>query len=178
VSTIKVTLVFSNDEFLSALANRNVQIPLPMVGESLGNYPVVDYSAKSLDVLREWFFSQLSYTVQLRLQAGQGNEGVWAGDAWPSFGLYKPEPSLTPRCALCNVLPDQSTALVSDNPIQGNRSDDIGVLVAQSVPKLVYRFTAERFNMGEYGFGSSTVLKPRAENLPEVQSSPEQSRGV
>jgi hypothetical protein len=47
-------------------------------------------------------------------------------------------------------------------------SNDASLVVAQRALNQIYRFTAERFSMGESPFGYNTVLAPNAQNLPEV----------
>jgi len=165
-SRIAVSVVLSNREFLSALSNLNVLIPLPKVGQAFGTDTYVDDSPGSLDFFRKWFFSQPTYTLRLVLQMAPGTAAVWYANQFPSFGLYEP-PAQPARRVSCNVKPDHSTELADQYPVAGH-GPDLGVLAAQRIPRFVYRFTAERFNMGVSEFGSQILLQPRATNLPEV----------
>jgi len=49
-----------------------------------------------------------------------------------------------------------------------HESNDVSMFLGQSLVPQIYRFTAERFNIGECPFGNAAVLTANARNLPEV----------
>src|SRR5439155_18467418 len=51
---------------------------------------------------------------------------------------------------------------------QADESNDVSNFLAQRLLPQIYRFSAERFNIGECQFGNSAVLIANAQNLPEV----------
>jgi len=53
-------------------------------------------------------------------------------------------------------------------PVNDGRNDHAVQLIHNVVPERIYLFGAERFNVGQSGFGASSVLAPNAGNLPEV----------
>jgi hypothetical protein len=55
--------------------------------------------------------------------------------------------------------------------VAGNQFDDVSVFLAQRLAPQIYRFMAERYQVGECAFGHSNVLVSNAQNLPEVLNS-------
>src|SRR5690348_16305933 len=51
---------------------------------------------------------------------------------------------------------------------QVHESNEISIFLAQRLMSQIYRFAAERFNIGECPFGFNAVLSANAQNLPEV----------
>src|SRR5208282_1401188 len=49
-----------------------------------------------------------------------------------------------------------------------NPPQDVRTPLAQFLRSRIYRFRAERFNVGQCQFGDSAVLAPDASNLPQV----------
>ena len=94
-------------------------------------------------------------------------------DQWvieePSFGLYEAEPSLgNSERVFMYVTFDSEGKPRGPGGGQYNESQNICIYLAQVLSTYIYRFSAERFNIGQCVFGNNPVLAGNAINLPEV----------
>lgn len=125
-----------------------------------------DDSNQSLERLLDAVFSVDSLSFKVRFQAGPGQAPpALAAIAHPSFELY---PTQGPANALHSVA-FQAHAGGRLKVVQSQQAGtDIGIQLANAFRNHVYRFTAERMNVGKGSHGVNTVLAPNASNLPEV----------
>lgn len=129
--------------------------------------PPTPLARESVENLVRAAMSQAKYTFRLRLQKG-GVGPDWKSPKIPSFGLYDvaPEGGTQRQFLTFEVKPDKSVAYVGG--VVGTDDIELGAQLGGYLQSHVYRFFAERFNLGECGFGYNPLLSPNAGNLPEV----------
>lgn len=142
------------------------QITQPVPGSEFANrVGFRDDSVDSARALLNAVFSNPELTFCLRLRVNGGNRS-WAAADWPTFGLYQGHrPGGTCRTDGFQILPDGTptpTGQVCQNDL------DFGMQLAHAFERHVYRFTAERMNVGVSNHGTGSILLPNASNLPEV----------
>lgn len=116
--------------------------------------------------LLDRIFSVDRLSFQMRYEAGAG----WMCTKVPSFGLY-PAVGAPSGCNFLNfqVRPDLSLFTLGGGMV-GPPNNEFGSAIMGYIKGKIYRFSAERFNIGESRHGNNAVLKPDASNLPEVLS--------
>jgi predicted ATPase len=116
--------------------------------------------------LLDKIFSLDSLTFKLRWQSKVG----WVCTKIPTFDLY-PTPGPGPHYNFLQfrVQPDLSLLAIGGG-MNGPASSDFGQFIAGRIQSRVYRFSAERFNLGSSRHGNNAVLRPDASNLPEALS--------
>jgi hypothetical protein len=163
---VAISVNFSNDEFLSMIAGCDVWVPLPRLHEQFGDAPILNNHGASVDVFMDWFVSRETYTLQLWREAFQNANPSWSSPIVPSFGLYSTD-SPNAVSVVQRVDRGGNHQLIA-GPQNRDRSGEVGIFIAHKLNQFIYRFEAERFNMGVCPFGSNPILSPRAANLPEV----------
>lgn len=117
----------------------------------------------------DWFLSQPEFKVTVRRTVTIGtNEEKWAV-VNPTFGLYDPEqrPGQNTRFFIpFRVQPDGMVVELGRAGVDDQQ--DICLWLARVMRPRIYRFFAERFNISQSPFGTSSVLAANAQNLPEV----------
>jgi hypothetical protein len=119
--------------------------------------------------LLEHIFSLETLAFQFQYQAVQHQSGVSCTTIQvPTFGLYTAEGQPNSRSfAFFQVKPDL-TFKASGGSTIGVDNSEFGLTIAGHFQSKVYRFSAERFNIGSCPHGNNAVLRPDAGNLPEV----------
>jgi predicted ATPase len=113
-------------------------------------------------------FSRKTLVFQFSYQANQNQVGNWAVKRIPTFGLYDAEgPANNRPFANFHVKPDLSFWAGGGGAVTSD-TNDFGFVIANYFQPKVYRFSAERFNIGSSLHGNNPVLRPDAANLPEV----------
>ena len=128
-----------------------------------------DGSPTSTDAFLRWISGHDEFRIGIRMDKIEGGGTRWAPEG-PTFGLYPAEQTVGDnRRHFLPVRVDSNGQFGAPGSIvQGDESNDVSVFLAQSLISQVYRFTAERFNVGECPFGHNVVLTANARNLPEV----------
>jgi predicted ATPase len=164
--SVAVTVTVSSTEFRSVIAGHQIWVPVPRLHEQFPDVPVMHDHTGSLTIFKDWFFSRETYTFQLWRERSANSAPRWTSYVIPSFGLYETD---SPNPVYVAIQIDLTGNPTLGGMVHGrDRSDEVGILFAGHLSQLIYRFEAERFNMGVCGFGSNPVLSPRATNLPEV----------
>jgi hypothetical protein len=116
--------------------------------------------------LLDKIFSLDELTFELRYQSVAG----WVPVRIPTFGIYPPA-AAGPNTAFLTfqVQPDLAVS-ATGGATAGPPSNDFGYYLAGDIQRKIYRFSAERFNIGSSQHGNNPVLRPDAQNLPEVLS--------
>jgi hypothetical protein len=168
VSKIGLTVVLSQTELLTMLAEQDVYLPLPAgVAQLEGGTTILDRTPGSLKKLVDYFFSRTEFTFRFWLQS-RGVTKEWLVPVFPSFGMY--ETNRPPdQYAQCRVHRNHTVSLTNNTPVSTSDPNEIGrALVAPQITNRIFRFGAQRSNAGTSDFGSRSVLTPEATNLPEV----------
>jgi predicted ATPase len=118
--------------------------------------------------LIEHVFARHKLTFQFKYQAPANQTGTWTPAQIPTFGIYEPEgtPSGHPFASF-RVRPDLSFQAAGGGAVV-NDNNEFGLAIVGYFQPKVYRFSAERFNIGSSPHGNNPVLKPDAANLPEA----------
>ncbi len=172
VSWVDVWFTVSKKELielmLASAPNSQFQIARPAIGspyaKSIGYQ---DVSGPSADRLVAAIFSEESFTFKLRVEGRAGQGCSWRALDIPTYGLYLPEKQGDNwnyiYCAINRRgLVEARGGVVSTNPA------DIGLQLAGAFQRHVYRFAAERMNIGRGAHGNQTLLGQNAANLHEV----------
>lgn len=109
-------------------------------------------------------------TFSLRKESGENNFDAIRPREIPSMGSYQamaPNANQVQRSFL-SVEIQNNKSFVIRRSLTATAESEIGVSLGQLLRSHVYRFSAERFNLGSHAFGSGQALLPNASNLPEV----------
>jgi energy-coupling factor transporter ATP-binding protein EcfA2 len=168
-SSARITFVLTRDELLGWLGGVQLWFPMPVRGfriPSIGE--ALDGSQRVLDAFGKWLLDQPEFRVRVRSIRPVGRGETWIADE-PGFGLYRPEPvSQDNRRSFVSIGLDENGGPVVRGGAQLDTSQDVSIWLANQVRTRIYRFSAERFSVGQCSFGNNRVLAPNAQNLPEV----------
>jgi AAA domain, putative AbiEii toxin, Type IV TA system/AAA ATPase domain len=170
VSWADVSFTVSAQELkvlLRKLGNTMFCLPVPHLGDSFGESIDFRNNGRADDerLLRK-IFSLESLTLRVRYNSEKG----WLCPTIPTTGLYQVLTS-GPDYNFLNfkIEPDLSVSSPGGG-LSGPPESDFGRIVAGQIQTRIYRFSAERFNIGSSRHGNNPVLRPDAQNLPEVLS--------
>jgi len=157
-------------ELMLSSPAQEYQIARPMIGSPFALK--VGYRDDSLDsalrlvnaILSEQDFT---FAVQYRAQRSEGNS--WTASHLPSYGLYQPQRQ-NGSDVYCGFRFDPSHGISITRSGFFGGAQDLGVQLAPTFKRHVYRFSAERMNVGLGAHGAGTLLSRDASNLPEVLS--------
>lgn len=169
-SSIRMTLVFSPDEFLQ-LPDGRYNIPRPADGLVMSTLGRFEESQQGGRTFLKWLASQREFRIFFQI-----NKSVTSQENWfledPPLGIYPPHQSAADAYAA------NSRTFITFRIRQGQAefigfsntavNTDVSIHLAQTFRSRIYRFSAERFNVGQSGFGNNPVLASNAQNLPEV----------
>jgi hypothetical protein len=168
-SVVTFTTVINRKELLRLIGDqqeRYLSRPVRGFSWSSGSY---DGSPASSHAFVQWFLSNEEFRIGIRLSKPLGGGAIWAQEE-PAFGLYPFEPSQpgTNSRHFVRLMVDSRGQSIPLGESTVDQSADVALYLASRLVAQVYRFTAERFNMGESQFGYSPLLAANAQNLPEV----------
>jgi hypothetical protein len=160
-SVIALTITLSKPELLTTLAGHDLQVPFPPINTAFNLVPQLDnYEYAAVHMFCNWFFSAETYTFHLLGPQWRSDRTV------PFIDLYTPDDSSD---SYMKVRVDPSgNPTISDIPESRSVKSEISEIIGLSLGNMIYRFEAERFNVGTSGSGINARLAPRATNLPEV----------
>lgn len=168
-STARVTFVLTRDELLARLGVGDHWFPTPVRNWLIPSNGRFEGNQGALLAFSNWLLEQPVFRVCVRLIRPVGQGETWVAEE-PSFGLYPPEPVSGNTRTFVNVGLDQNGGHVVRGGLQAPASDsrDASIRLANQLRARIYRFSAERFSVGQCSFGNNRVLAPNAQNLPEV----------
>jgi len=170
-SAASITLVVMRQELMNLLrsAGGTYYIARPVNSFRFPNGNLFDGTNDSLNQFAEWFLSNQKFALKVRRTILENR----VDDDWVSedsgFGLYAavPEHQQGTRQFIAFSL-SQNGEVVQHGNRNGASSTDLALWLVKMVRPRIYRFFAERFNVGHSATGTSTVLASNAQNLPEV----------
>jgi predicted ATPase len=124
----------------------------------------VDDSRESVQKLWREILSEQFLTFKLRMDAGGAG---WNLRSLPSFGLY-PAQGGRDIYQYVDFRLGLNREMTNSGGAGRSQMGDIGLQLAGAFQRHVYRFNAERMNIGRGPHGVGTQLAPNAANLPEV----------
>ncbi|HEY1938173.1 MAG TPA: AAA family ATPase [Candidatus Angelobacter sp.] len=169
-SSALINFRLSRDEILNlvhALGN-TVYLPYPEDQFRLPDGSAVPSHTAALPFIN-WFLSDPEFNVCVRRSVTvTSNSEQWQA-LEPSLGRYKLRPESQPgRRDFIQVQFHPDGSLASIGTINAGEENGISVWLAQVIRSWIYRFFAERFNIGQSAFGQNFRLAANAQNLPEV----------
>jgi AAA domain, putative AbiEii toxin, Type IV TA system/AAA domain len=168
ISSAKITIVFERDEFVVALGRQNHYFPRPLVDSSVPGFGTFDTTMEAQQKFIQWLFAQKQFKLSISLNRGFGLADHWTCED-PTLGLYASQPGSgnNQRVFMFVNFDSQGNPQTSGGG-QYNESQNVCLYLAQKLTNNIYRFSAERFNIGQCGFGHNPTLMSNAQNLPEV----------
>ena len=170
-SSISLTIVTPGKE-LFQLMNRTATYTFPRPSPNTRDAKTGQLLTGELDEMNRLLGTMyesldLSFEVQLDLSRGAA---TWKTDDSNFLGVYQTD--LHSNGTTVNTfqvkLDERGVPRVVNGPNWTNRNEDVRINLAPQLRTRIYRFRAERFNPGQYDFGTSSVLLPDAANLPQV----------
>jgi energy-coupling factor transporter ATP-binding protein EcfA2 len=157
-SAVRVTFMLSGEELLRSLqAMASPQFfPSPNIGIAQ------DVMNKHLDNLLQLEYLRLDMRLEMQ------NDERWIAEDPLFFGIYRPEPHPQGHMMVFPVSANDGRLATVGAGQYRSPAPDVRIPLAQFFRSRIYRFRAERFNLGRYAFGDSPVLLPDASNLPQV----------
>ncbi|MFZ1009737.1 MAG: AAA family ATPase, partial [Candidatus Sulfotelmatobacter sp.] len=159
-SAVRGTFVLSGEELLHFMRGTRVDqlFPAPDAGST----------QQSMDRQLGILIQQPQLRVPIRFAQGP-NGGLWTVEGASFFGVYEVQPHPYQHLPVLFPVAANADRLVttSGGHFQ-NPAEDVRVPLVQFLSQRIYRFKAERFNLGRYAFGDNPVLLPDASNLPQV----------
>jgi len=158
-SVVRVTFLLSGEELLRSLQSMRSTnwFPAPSGGDTPASM-----DRHLGDLIRQ---PELRLSIQLERR---GDE-LWTVEDPRFLGLYRPMPNPSNNLPLLFPVSANADALVTAGGGQYmNPGLDVRIPLAQFLRTRIYRFRAERFNLGQFAFGDGSVLAPDASNLPQV----------
>jgi hypothetical protein len=170
VSSADVSFTLPPNELIELMLASGIQNNFYIAKPDLGSQfakavGYVDDSPESAKKLWRGILAQPFLTFNLRV--GAGTTRPWSLLSSPSYGLY-PGHSQGGACYQISFGLDRKGQItnVGGRGIVG--LEDIGLQLASVFQRHVYRFTAERMNVGQGSHGAGVQLAQNAANLPEV----------
>jgi hypothetical protein len=163
-SSVRITFVITRDELLRIVSGEQHNFPAPTQGTL--SY---DGSPGSFNRFLEWLLRQSEFRISVRFTRSVGGGGAQfvEGD---SLGIYRPAEPLPNDVnrTFVQVVFDPAGNATSRAVVTMHPNHDVSFHIAARLQAQIYRFSAERFSLGESPFGTSSVLSADASNLPEV----------
>jgi AAA domain, putative AbiEii toxin, Type IV TA system/AAA ATPase domain len=179
VSVARVSVTLGREELMSILAamgpSYQHQIALPKFETSLASSLIPPYLSNDLQNVKNLIDYVLSLEQQTFTASLKRGGSEWSDFSLPSNGLYQAQrqgPNVTPW-GLFQI--DHEQKPTSSGSTSGILATDFGIGALSRVPSRIFRFSAERLNIGACKFGSQTDLAQNAANLPEVLNSLQQN---
>lgn len=114
----------------------------------------------------KWILSHRLLTVTVRVENTDGSTR-WVPDG-PHFGVYDSSHKVGESGLFFQIEIKENDGFVFHGQNNLDVTNNVTVAIASNLGKRIYRFVAERYNIGESNFGHNTVLASNAANLPEV----------
>jgi hypothetical protein len=169
-SWTKVSFTLSGAEVkeLMRASPQRFQIARPVLGSAFAlRIGYRDHSDVSARVLVDSILSEPVLTFSLNRRALHNQLPTWTPSDIPSYHLYPPH-RVSNNYLYCGIeiSPDGNVAMTGDQITPG--ASDLGLELSTRFERHVFRFEAERMNVGKYAHGAGTILNRNADNLPQV----------
>jgi predicted ATPase len=153
-------------EFMLASGNAVFSLAKPDLGSPFARkIAYVDDSKESAQKLWRGILREAFLTINLHLEAGQRNG--WSVPGLPSYGLYpaQAQPGMYHYVHFMIAAKGEMTNIGGSSRTQ---IGDVGLELVPAFRRHIYRFNAERMNVGQGPHGPAVQLAQNAANLPEV----------
>jgi predicted ATPase len=161
-SSVRLTFVLTRQELLHLLKNSNYMYAVPTF--KVPNFGDFARSPAVAHAFLRWLFDKPEFRVTIQCSA---NAFLMPVD--DPLGWYRAAPLETDgQQMFMRTQSDASGMPAFAEFSAGNSQYDVTVHLASRLRQRIYRFWAERFNFGDWPVGTNRILRPNAENLPEV----------
>jgi hypothetical protein len=167
VSWIDVEIELTSEEILSLIrsSRQAFHIALPNFESAPRELEIRQWGDPQIESFVRWFFNKPQHQFSLRFQRGAGNDVI--ATSIPShreFTLYRQNGS----SYMYGIVSFEQNGQMVIRASGDATYHDLGIeLSAHLIPR-IYRFSAERMNVGKSPYGDREVLLGDASNLPEV----------
>jgi hypothetical protein len=170
-SVATVSFSLASEEFSQILRERGAQnytIIAPAIGsEAARSVGYNAHNATDMQKFVRWFLKRDQYEFGLRKFFGADGGNLWDCAALPSCGCYQADGSVSkPQMQFRTKLDGSLDTVGPASTSVANH--DIGTQLLSAFLGRIYRFNAERMNVGTTTFGSNPNLAPNAANLAQV----------
>jgi energy-coupling factor transporter ATP-binding protein EcfA2 len=174
VSSVDISVSVSREELGRIIAaigpDARHSFPLPLFPTEFSRgIGYANNEADSVKRLVQWVLDREEQTFTVRLAKGQAE--TWTAVQVPSSGIYKQQPVAgSGQIWFAAVRIDRQKNIYVDQVLTGPASVDFGTNIVASLVPRMFRFSAERLNVGTCAVGTNVELAPNAANLAEVLS--------
>jgi len=178
-SEIQFTISLPGTEFDQLTRNRTLHLaippdkgsghPLPLGPRYVAGLRYTD--PRNLQQLWNWIIEKPEILFQLTRSVLPANNNTLAkvtGTTLPSHNLFTILPGDHNSSYLLKQIQPNGDATFTWEPGAAGNFQDIGEAMSNEFIGRIYRFSAERFGLGEAHMGINKTLAPDASNLPEV----------
>lgn len=155
---------FIKDWLLSQTQSLGIPLPEEVYNPNL--------TAEAYRPLIETFFRSENIPIELHATTTNGNAPQWNQDIFPAIKLYKPVITHHQQQQYVQIFiqsnPTKSDYIISSIQRNARVVSEMGFHIGPSLHRRIYKFDAERFNIGVCNIGTTILLAKNASNLPEV----------
>src|SRR6266568_3777101 len=163
-----VTFSITRDEIFGFLDRQAHRLPQPPIGFPIpGNSPY-QVRADEASAFLKWLSQESEFFIALQFTALPHGGQRWAAQGQPLGRYPAAPPESSGHIPMFTVSLRDNGELGFDGFDRGDGTNYLATDIAPVLRTRVYRFSAERFNMGQWTFGNNSVLASNAQNLPEV----------
>jgi len=166
-SRVRATISLSRNDLFEVLTpNAQYFIPEPPQDFPIpGDGPYRPAQNKGRTLL-DWLSHEDKFDISFNLVRDRGES--WSAEGLV-FGKYEPPtPSPNGTSQVLNFVFRNRAEFAFHSYAHKDWKGYVTPSICHSLRDRIYRFTAERFNVGQCGFGHSSMLASNAQNLPEV----------
>jgi predicted ATPase len=174
-STVDISVTMTRDELAGLFASQGpdaqYSFALPSYQTSFSRergYTQNDNA--SIVRLVQWILDQEEQAFAIRISKGQGPTETWAPIQPPANGLYEAQPGPNNQTYFATVSLDRRRQIHLHQVSPQHATLDFGAMAVRLAVARIFRFSAERLNVGTCPVGVSVQLAPNAANLAEVLS--------
>ena len=172
-TSVLVDLVISGQEMIQLLRTSNdlkFQFPKPIHVFRFPSGLDYDGTPETMNKVLEELAQQLELHVRVQLSRRVPTESdLWGIEDTYFLGYYQVEGQPQATRPFYSVLINQEgNPYVEGHPTNRGPLEDVRVWLASQLKSRIYRFRAERFNVGQSPFGDNSRMSTNAANLPEV----------
>ena len=167
-SVVRIEFSLQREELINLMGRAHFELPAPEQGFMIpGNGPF-QYRQNEPDLLA-WLSREREFTLALRLQRKTNGGDVWSAEG-PVLGKYASSRAEADGGLTMLVVSWDDAERLSLNSFarRANPNEYLTTAIAGALLSRIYRFRAERFNVGRCAVGANSILAPDARNLPEA----------
>jgi energy-coupling factor transporter ATP-binding protein EcfA2 len=166
-SVARVTFSLTRDELFSLLRGQPFLLPEPQEGFPIPGYSPYRENADGAGMLQKWLSQEQDFSPSLQLRKLTNETEIWTAEGLP-LGKYPPQAPVNAADVRMLQFQEQDNKLAFVGYQRAAPTNYLAANISGSLRTWIYRFRAERFNLGLAPFGGNSILAPDAQNLPEA----------